>query len=99
MRPQLEGRLPPRASLTGAWEAGGRRSQVHVSSPAEPRETAARRQSLNKMSGCLRGRDRERIEGELHEGRVYGRFAVVLGKACADGETTWVRRSQKGRPA
>lgn len=36
------------------------------------------------MSGCLRGRDRERIEGELHEGLVYGRFAVVMGKACAE---------------
>jgi len=36
------------------------------------------------MSGCLRGRNRERIEGELYEGLVYGRFAVVMGKAWAE---------------
>ena len=86
MRPQLEGRLPPRASLTGVWEPGGRRSHMHRLLPRRTQgdggEAPKPQQDERLPQGAEPGADSRRVVRGAGLWPVCGGDGEGLGRGC-----------------
>lgn len=60
---------------------------------------AIERKELNDLVGCLMGENRERFERELHRGRHYDLFAVVVEASLADVSRGRYRSEMKAHAA